>query len=60
MEDTLLSQAIPRIQSKAPVMDAHACAQEELNEEMQQHFCESSDFPEYSAAEEEAMMHKRE
>ncbi|KAE8894634.1 hypothetical protein PF005_g6329 [Phytophthora fragariae] len=60
MEDTLLSQAIPRIKSKTPVMDAHALAQEELNEEMQQHFCESSDFPEYSAAEEEAMMHKNE
>ncbi|POM80667.1 Hypothetical protein PHPALM_1469 [Phytophthora palmivora] len=39
-------------------MDAHSLAQEELNEEMQQHFCASSDFPEYSAAEEEAMIHK--
>ncbi|KAG6614576.1 Mitochondrial-processing peptidase subunit beta [Phytophthora cinnamomi] len=59
-EDTLLSQAIPRIKSKTPVMDAHALAQGELNEEMQQHFCESSDFPEYSAAEEEAMLRKEE
>ncbi|GMF19964.1 unnamed protein product [Phytophthora lilii] len=59
MEDTLLSQAVPRIKSKVPAVDAHALAQEELTEEMQQHFCESSDFPEYSAAEEEAMMHKR-
>jgi hypothetical protein len=58
MEDTLLSQAVPRIKTKAPVMDAHALAEEELMAEMEQHFCESSDFPEYSAAEEEAMMHK--
>lgn len=57
MEDTLLSQTVPRIKAKVLIMDAHSLAQEELNEEMQ-HFCASSDFPEYSAAEEEAMMHK--
>ncbi|KAL4130028.1 hypothetical protein PRIC2_006034 [Phytophthora ramorum] len=59
MEDTLLSQVLPRIKHKTPVMDAHALAQGELNAGMEQHFCESSDFPEYSAAEEEAMMHKK-
>ncbi|KAK1944092.1 hypothetical protein P3T76_004004 [Phytophthora citrophthora] len=58
MEDTLLGQAVPRIKSKIPVVDAHSIAQEELNEEMQQHFCASSDFPEYSAVEEGAMLHK--
>jgi nucleoid-associated protein YejK len=58
MEDTLLSQTVPRTKTKAPIADAHSMAQEDLTEEMQQHFCTSSDFPEYSAAEEEAMMHK--
>ncbi|OWY94347.1 hypothetical protein PHMEG_00035951 [Phytophthora megakarya] len=58
MEDTLLSETVPRIKAKVPVMDAHSFAQSELNEEMQQHFCASSDFPEYSAAEEEAMIYK--
>ncbi|KAE8894628.1 hypothetical protein PF005_g6331 [Phytophthora fragariae] len=58
MEDTLLSQAVPRIQPKMPIMDAHALAEEQLMAEIQQHFCESSDFPEYTPAEEEAMMLK--
>ncbi|POM63405.1 Hypothetical protein PHPALM_21203 [Phytophthora palmivora] len=58
MEDTLLSEAVPRIKTRPVIMDAHSLAQEELNEEIQQHFCASSDFPEYSAAEEEAMIHK--
>ncbi|ETN12703.1 hypothetical protein PPTG_08779 [Phytophthora nicotianae INRA-310] len=58
MEDTLLGQAVPRIKSKVFIMDAHSLAHEKLTEEMQQHFCASSDFPEYSAAEEEAMLHK--
>ncbi|KAF4034324.1 hypothetical protein GN244_ATG13712 [Phytophthora infestans] len=80
MEDTLLSEAVPRMKpktspltslnsavkeqaalwtkSKAFVMDAHSLAREKLTEEMQQHFCASSDFPEFSAAEEEAMLHK--
>ncbi|KAH7463859.1 hypothetical protein PRIC1_006437 [Phytophthora ramorum] len=58
MEDALLGQAVPRIETKMPVMDAHALAEEELTLEMQQHFCESSDFPEYTPAEEEAMMLK--
>ncbi|KUF96051.1 hypothetical protein AM588_10006245 [Phytophthora nicotianae] len=51
-------QAVPRIKSKVFIMDAHSLAHEKLTEEMQQHFCASSDFPEYSAAEEEAMLHK--
>ncbi|OWY99383.1 hypothetical protein PHMEG_00029617 [Phytophthora megakarya] len=58
MEDTLLSETVPRIKPKIPVMDAHSFAQLELNVEMQQHFCASSDFPEYSAAEEEVMILK--
>eukprot|EP00644_Phytophthora_capsici_P001782 jgi/Phyca11/505611/fgenesh2_kg.PHYCAscaffold_14_\ len=58
MEDTLLGQAVPRIKVKIPVVDAHSMTQEELNEEMRQHFCAPSDFPEYSAAEEGAMLHK--
>ncbi|KAG6614664.1 Mitochondrial-processing peptidase subunit beta [Phytophthora cinnamomi] len=58
MEDTLLSQAVPRIPRPEPVMDAHALAVEQLLADMQTHFCESSDFPEYTPAEEEAMMHK--
>uniref|UniRef100_M4BLR7 Uncharacterized protein n=1 Tax=Hyaloperonospora arabidopsidis (strain Emoy2) TaxID=559515 RepID=M4BLR7_HYAAE len=56
VEDTLLSEAVLRTKTPAPVMDAHAKAEEELVLEMQQHFCESSDFPENTPAEEEATL----
>lgn len=67
----LLSEIEPRIKARQStsaslqrnqiwdfVMDAHSLAREKLTEEMQQHFCASSDFTEFSAAEEEATMHK--
>uniref|UniRef100_A0AAV1TQD9 Uncharacterized protein n=1 Tax=Peronospora matthiolae TaxID=2874970 RepID=A0AAV1TQD9_9STRA len=59
VEDTLLSEAVLRTKTHAPVMDAHSKAEEELMAEMQQHFCESSDFPENTPAEEEATLRLR-
>ncbi|KAG2813790.1 hypothetical protein PC129_g17019 [Phytophthora cactorum] len=58
MEDTLPGQAVPRTKPNILVMDTHSLAHEKLTEEMQQHFCASSDSPEYSAAKEEAVLHK--
>ncbi|CAI5730030.1 unnamed protein product [Hyaloperonospora brassicae] len=57
MEDTLLSEAVLRTKTPAPVYDAHAKAEQQLMAELQQHFCESSNFPENTLAEEEALLH---
>ncbi|CAH0482406.1 unnamed protein product [Peronospora belbahrii] len=57
-EDTLLTETMPRIKTPEPVLDAHTMAVEELTLEMQQHFCEPSDFPEITIAEEEVMLQR--
>ncbi|KAI9906780.1 hypothetical protein PsorP6_003164 [Peronosclerospora sorghi] len=59
IEDTLLSETLPRIETPEPIMDAHAMAEDLLTLEIQQHFCQPSDFPEYTPAEEEAILHRQ-